>query len=164
MSSALAGYKQQINQQIEHQFASKVRQERTKTSIELEKERGLKFDLTAERHRTQTKNFKAQTEGVRASQAQVGYQTELVKLSTAQVNLNTERVLYGKAVDRLGYEQADRALTQMQQRATLTLKAIDVQSLREDVRHKTLIDGGAAPYFVPKAGNAYAIPSAVRVS
>ncbi len=162
--SAIAGYKQQINQQIEFQFASRVRQEKTKTSIELEKERGLKFDLKAEQHRTKAKDWKSQAEAVRSQQAQVGYQTELVKLSTAQVNLNTERVLYGKALDRLGYEQADRALTQMSQRTTLTLKAIDVQSLREEVRHKTLTDGGAAPFLMPKAGNAYAIPSAVRVA
>lgn len=152
-------YNAQLNAQKELQLQSKVRQETTKTAIEKEKEVGLRHKLRGQQHISVGEMWRASTEGVRAQIAQTGYHAATVQLATARVNLDTDRVLYGKAQDRLGYEQADRALTQAHQRATLTLKAISVTDLREQVRHQTLVSGGPAAYHLPKAGNAYMLPS-----
>ena len=159
MPSAMSGLQAKVHQQVEHQWASRVRQERIKTSIEVEKERGLGHDLTGQRYVTQQKHWKAQTEGVRAQASHVGFQVAGVQLAQSRVGLDIERVRLGVAQDKLGHDRADRALTQMGQRAGLTIKAINVQALREQARHDTALKGGAAPYHLPRAGNPYALPA-----
>lgn len=163
MSGNFSGLKAQVNQQVELQWRSRVRQETIKTDIEVEKERGLRHDLTAERFRSTQKSWKAQSEGLRAQQEYVSYLRAGVSLANTRLQLDIDRVGHGVLQDQLAYARADRALGQMEQRAKLTIKAISVAELREQVRHDTAIKGGPAPFLRIQAGNAYALPQVAGI-
>jgi hypothetical protein len=156
---ATAALNAQINTHAERGMRARVQQSRILADTEEQKVRTLEWKHTAEKHRTTAAMWGAHTEQVRSQRAHVGYKTEQVGLATDQVKLNTARVGLGKEQDKLAYEQADRYLTQLGYRESLTLKAIDVSKLREDVRHRQVLDGGPVPYFVPKVeGGAYGLP------
>lgn len=90
------------------------------------------------------------TDQVQLQKARVGYQiadldlqTEQIRLSGARINVQVAQVQLGKATDTLSYERADRILSQQKMAASLQLKAIDVGSIREEIRHQKVMKGGA---------------------
>ena len=116
-----------IKEQIEG-----VKLQRLQVRLEIEKE-GLRKDLIQlERARVAT-----QIE-------QIGLQTDLVGLQSAQIRLQIAQVGLGNDQDKLIYEQQNRALTQQEYQAKIQLKAINIQALREDIRHQGVMVGGGS--------------------
>lgn len=122
-------YQQEKNAIIEQIESIKIQRLRVKQEIEWE---GLKTDQ------------------IHLQKARVGYeiagldlQTEQIRLSGARINVQIAQVQLGKATDTLSYEETDRILSYQKMASSLQLKAIDVGSIREEIRHQNLMKGGA---------------------
>lgn len=71
-----------------------------------------------------------------------GLLTEQHKLVTAKFGTQSAAIGADKAGDKVKFDQADRLLSQQEMASKLQLKSISVASLREDVRHQMVMNGG----------------------
>lgn len=150
----------QINRHNEAAVAAKVKQAAIKARIEQQRVHTEEWNLSTEKHKTTTAMWRSQAAAIQSQRAHVGYQSELVGLATDRVNLDTARVGLGAAQDKFAVAQANRYLDQQADRASLTIKAVQVSALREQARHAQVLDGAPAPYFLPSVqGGSYGLPA-----
>lgn len=126
----MPGLKNQQNATNEAIEGVKIQRLQTKLAIEQEGLRGDQIDLQKAKIGTQIKGESLKQENI--------------KLTSAKVSTQIEGVLLGKTQDKLGYETADRVLTQQEYAAKLQLKSINVAALREEVRHAGVLHGGGS--------------------
>jgi hypothetical protein len=120
---------------------SKKDKNKAKEEIEAVQVKRIGVQLLIEKEGLAQDNFKLEKAKITTQIAQEGVKGEKIKLSTAMVQNSIGEVGLGKAQDKLSYERADRLLSQQEMAAKLQLKAINVASLREEIRHQGVMTG-----------------------